>query len=115
MNTKSRYARAPVLATAISVAAWIAIASIHPIFTRLALSGLVPVIVAGCAGGFVAALVVPRHKVMIASIIGASLALILISRFPNRGTRELWLWYWPLWLAPTYAIGGVLGRRLWAT
>jgi hypothetical protein len=47
MNTKARYASAPFLAGAVSLVAWIAAVSIHPIFSALAVSGLVPVFVAG--------------------------------------------------------------------
>jgi len=80
---------------------------------------LVPTIIAGILGGVVAAVIFPKRKAVSACLVGILLAgciLFLLFRHSlGHGRHNPWLWYWPIWLVPTYAIGGFLGRRYWNT
>ena len=100
-----------------AVAAWVLFGRLHAVFTQATLVGLVPHIVAGLAGGAVVAAVAPRHKVALAVAVGALLAALLLT-FQLRhgfshGSRPVLLWYWPTWLLPCFAIGGLLSRKVW--
>jgi hypothetical protein len=101
---------------AVSVAVWLFVDSIHPIFGRLAASGLVPAIVAGVFGGFTSALIAPKRKVRVAFLVGAFLMatlLLLFYRHEPTWSRNIWFWWWPIWLLPAFVLGGYLGRRYW--
>jgi len=102
---------------ACAVAVWMLVAPIHPIFGQLALIGLVVPIIAGIGGGFVSGLVAPHHKVGFAVITGIALTTVLLAFMLRHGPSHLernpLLWYWPIWLVPAFAIGGVLSRGLW--
>jgi hypothetical protein len=112
-----RYIGALVLGIATAFGAWVLIAGSHPIFSVLSLAGLVPWIVAGMLGGFVAGLVAPQRKIVFASVVGIILAAVLLKFLLrhglSHGNRNPWLWYAPIWLVPAFTIGGALSRRLW--
>jgi hypothetical protein len=111
----ARYCMAPVVAIALSIAVWIGIIDLHPMFWRSAI--LVPTIIAGILGGVAAAMIFPKRKALSACLVGILLTgciLFLLFRHSFGHSRpNPWLWYWPIWLIPTYAIGGFLGRRYW--
>jgi hypothetical protein len=100
-----------------SVLAWLFVSSIHPVFWEFAASALVPVIVGGVLGGVTSSVIAPKHKVLVASLAGLSLSgalLMVLFRHDIVRFREPWIWYWPVWLIPSFAIGGYLSRRYWA-
>lgn len=114
---RARFCFGVILGIGSAVVAWSQIAVSHPIFMSLSASGLVPPIVAGIIGGFVAALFAPHHKFLFASVLGCSFAgaillYMVTHRFPLAG-RNPFVWYWPAWLAPAFIAGGYLSRRLW--
>ena len=82
----------------------------------MSFSGLAPMIISGAMGGALAAVVAPKYKVAIASILGLTLGggllatMVFSGQFPLLGRNPL-LWYWPAWLIPAFLLGGVLGKR----
>jgi hypothetical protein len=110
----TRYIGAVVLGIGSSIAAWLAVSNTLPIFSAFAPSGLVPTIVAGVLGGFICGAVAPRHKMALAAIVGlalaASLICIMVLTHMNALNRNPLLWYWPVYLLPTFAVGGILSR-----
>jgi hypothetical protein len=105
-----------VAGVAVAVGVWAAVVGAHPIFTELALSGLIPGVVAGLLGGLVVAMIAPRHKVVVATIAGSLVAAVLLQHLLrhglSHGAKNPLLWYWPIWLIPSFAVGGFLSRRL---
>jgi len=102
----------------VSVLAWMYVGVMHPIFTQVAVSGLVPDILAGLLGGAVAGAVAPRHKIVFAVGVGVVLAALLLSFMLRHGFshgpyRPVLLWYWPMYLPALYAIGAFLTRKVW--
>jgi hypothetical protein len=118
MMTGVRYSLAPFIGIAVSVVTWMIVTSIHPIFSQLSPSGLVPVIVGGIVGGLSSAIVTPKNKVLVAFLVGLSLSvalLLVLFRHDVSRFRNPLVWYWPIWLIPSYVVGGFLGRRYWQT
>lgn len=106
-----------VCGASVAVAAWILIVATNPVFFgRLSLSGLLAPIIAGMAGGFVAALAAPHHKVGLAAVTGVALTAILLAFMLRHGfthaERNPLLWYWPIWLAPSFSVGGFLAGKV---
>ena len=112
-----RFSAGVILSVASSVVVWAAVVNVHPIFTRLSASGLVPVIAGGVVGGFVAGLFAPNRKVFFSACVGFSFAGLLLGVMLwgniQLGQRNPFYWFWPAWLAPAFLIGGFLSRRLW--
>jgi hypothetical protein len=102
---------------AAAVVIWANVSSLHPIFGQLAMSGLVPGVLAGVIGGFVSAVLAPSHKIKIALSCGSLLAALLLAfvlrHGPSHLGRNAFLWYWPAYVPLYFALGGYLGRRLW--
>jgi hypothetical protein len=116
MKPAARFWLSPFMGVGASVAVWLFVGSIHPIFWQLTASGLVPAILAGILGGLTAALVAPNRKVLVSFFVGLFLTialLLLFFRHEPGWSRNLWFWYWPIWLLPSYVLGGYLGRRYW--
>jgi hypothetical protein len=116
MWRSTRFWLSPLAGVAVSVALWISVESIHPIFSRFAASGLVPAIIAGTFGGFSSALVAPNRKILISFLVGVFLTgtlLLLFYRHEPAWSRHLWFYWWPIWLIPSFVLGGYLGRRHW--
>ena len=99
---------------AVAVGVWAAVVGAHPIFTELALSGLIPGVVAGLLGGLVAAMIAPRYKVAVATLAGTLVSAVLLQHLLrhgfSHGAKNPMLWYWPIWLIPSFAVGGYLSR-----
>jgi len=112
-----RYFLAIVLGLALAFIAWGAISSSHMIFMQVSLAGQIPGAVAGLLGGFVVALVAPRHKVLLAFLTGTAISIVLLRFFLRHGIprfdRDTLLYCWPIWLGPSFALGGYLARNLW--
>jgi len=72
---------------AVAVGVWAAVVGAHPIFTELALSGLVPGVVAGILGGLVAAMIAPRYKVAVATLAGTLFPPCFSSTFSVMASR----------------------------
>ena len=106
-------------AITVAFGVWYVITAIHPIFTVLAISGLIPTVLAGLIGGFIAALFAPSNKVAFSAFLGFAIAgtlLVLMILFHYQpASRNLLLWYWPLWLVPCFAVGGFLARKPWVS
>lgn len=118
MQTRAlRYFAGFVAGLAGTVASWGWIATAHPIFAQLAPSGLIPPVVAGVVGGFLAGFFAPRHKILFAYLIGAVLTAALLGLMAvyqmDAFGRNPFLWYWPAYLAPSFLLGGVLSRGMW--
>ena len=116
MKPAARFWLSPFMGVGVSVAVWLFVGSIHPIFWQLSASGLVPAILAGILGGLTAALVAPNRKVLVSFLVGLFLTVALLLLFFHHEpgwSRNLWFWYWPIWLLPSYVLGGYLGRRYW--
>jgi len=111
----ARFWLSPVIGISVCVAVWVIVVDIHPIFSRMAASGLVPVFVAGILGGLTVAVISPTRKVLVSFLAGLFLTVALLLLFSRQGPgpRNPWFWYWPIWLVPSYVIGGYLGRRYW--
>jgi hypothetical protein len=113
----ARYFGAIVFGVATAVAAWALVVGLHPMFSHVSLAALVPGLVAGLVGGFVAGWLAPRRKITIALLLGVLTAVYLmwsmLSRGITHGTHSPLLWYWPIWLIPTFSLGGYLSRSLW--
>jgi hypothetical protein len=113
-----RFPFGALLAIIAALSVWCGLAAIHPIFTVFAASGLIPAVLAGLIGGFIAGLFAPSHKVAFSTFLGIALVGVLLVfmvlfHYEPAG-RNLILWYWPLWLVPCFAVGGFLSRKLWA-
>jgi hypothetical protein len=116
MWRKARFCLSPFIGIGVSVTAWVFVTSIHPIFGQFSASGLVPAVVAGVLGGLASALLAPNRKVLVSFLVGlflTSALLLLFYRHEPRWSRDLWFWWWPIWLLPSYVLGGYLGRRYW--
>ncbi len=92
------------------------VSQLHIIFIQLTLAGLIPSWIAGLSGGFVTGLIAPRHKLIVATSVGFFLMFLLMSFFLRYGWshndyRHPLIWYWPIYLLPTFALGGYLARR----
>ena len=112
-----RFFLAAVFSAVVSFLVWAAVGEAHPIFIQLAPSGLLPVLVAGLLGGFTCGLIAPQRKPMFSAFVGICLSavplwLIASNDFPL-GLRNPAIWYWPVWLIPTYAVGGFMSRHYW--
>jgi hypothetical protein len=116
MARSVRFWVAPFGGIGISVAVWLVAVSIHPIFWQFGASGLVPAIVSGTLGGLTSSVIAPSRKVLISFLVGllltAGLLFLLFGHEPG-WSRNLWFWWWPIWLLPSYVLGGYLGRRYW--
>ena len=113
-----RYIASPVAGLALTILVWVSIIELMPrTGTRMSLVGLSPTIIAGVAGGALAATIAPKHKIVIATILGVVLgggltAVIIFSeRFPLLNRNPVF-WYWPAWFIPAFYFGGVVGKRL---
>ncbi len=109
-----RFIFAFTLSLSVAIGIWLFIPTIHPIFSQLTLCGLIPSIVAGLFGGFIAAFYSPKNKFIFSCGLGVFLAIILLSTtnlFSNKLSvgRNPLLWYWPLWCPVSFTIGGFLG------
>ena len=95
------------------------VASSHTVFAQLSVAGLIPGIIAGVLGGIVAGAVAPHRKIAFSVLLGSALSAILLAFLLRNGfsprSAPVLLWYWPAWLMPCYAIGGVLSRNVWRT
>ena len=113
----ARYISSIVLGIASAIATWALVLDTHPMFVSVSFAGLVPGIVAGLVGGFVAGWLAPRRKLIVPMLLGFLSAAFLLgsifSRGSIRGDHNPFLWYWPMWLLPAFAIGGYLSRNLW--
>lgn len=108
-------------AVGLAALVYLGVSSIHPIFSMLAMSALVPVVFAGLTGGFVCGLFVRPRKIWVAAIMGMACAflllgcMVLFGFYP--GHRNPWIWFWPIWLVPSFTVGGALAPsrpiRLW--
>lgn len=85
----------------------------HPV--AVLAQGIVP----GMAGGALVAWLSPRERFTMAATAGVFLSIVLIGLIvaldAERGGQALLIWYWPLWIAPSFLLGAALvkrGRRL---
>lgn len=109
-----RYFAAVLIGVGVAVSCWFLIATAHPIFHGYQPSALIPPVLAGLLGGMAAALLAPRHKVVIAVLCGVLIAgpflgWLLRNGFSHFG-RDPVYWYWPVWLIPAFALGGFMMR-----
>ena len=112
-----RYTVAAIAGLGLAVLVWGQVAVTHQIFTTVSWAGLIPGWLAGIIGGFAAAVISPRHKWLVAILLGVAACAVLLYWI---GSRELWAgsrnplqWYWPAWLPLAFALGGFLGRGVW--
>ena len=112
-----RYAAGVAVGLVAAVFTWFAIASTHPIFSQVSLSGLVPSLASGVVGGAITGLFAPRRKLMFAGVVGSALTAALLAAMHTRGwyagNRNPFLWYWPAYVLPSFLLGAALTRRLW--
>jgi hypothetical protein len=116
MLRTARFCLSPFVGIVVSVTTWMFVTSIHPIFGQFSASGLVPAVVAGVLGGFISALLAPNYKVLMSLLVGLFLTttlLLVFYRHEPPWSRNLWFWWWPIWVVPSYVSGGYLGRRYW--
>jgi len=79
---------------------------------KLQATGLLHPIMSGLLGGFVATLVNPRNPIFLATLAGVFVAIPLLAFLLRHGfshdSRNPLLWYWPIYLVPAFAGGGLL-------
>lgn len=78
--------------------------------------GVLWIVAAGTFGGLICALIAPAHKIAIASGTGFVFGTIILTAWylfgqglPPPNTNPL-LWFWPVWLLPSYVFGGFIGN-----
>lgn len=107
-----RMATAFTLGIGAAVLSWYFIGQLHSSFMQLTLLGLVPPVASGLIGGVVTAAITPNRKTVSATAAGVILTLPLLAFLLRNGLshfgRNPFLWYWPVWLVPSFAIGGFL-------
>lgn len=118
MTNGLRFTGGGVVGIAVGVLVWGSVASLHPIFSQLALSGLVCWFLAGLASGAVSGAFAPHHKIAFAFSVGLAIGAILLAFFIrdgwSHGNRDPILWYGPVALVPIgHAVGGYLARGVW--
>lgn len=117
MNIKLRYVLAVILGISVSVTVWLQIASAHPIFAQLQLSGLIAPVAASILGGFIVSVVSPKHKIRLSALVGFVVTLPMLVFMLNDGFshfgRNPFIWYWPVYIVPFFCVGGFLGRNIW--
>ena len=78
--------------------------------------GVMWIIAAGTFGGLVCAIIAPAHKIAIASGTGFLFGTFLLTAWYLFGQGQLprdtnpLLWFWPIWLLPSYLFGGFIGN-----
>ncbi|WP_444905574.1 hypothetical protein ACJJIR_12385 [Microbulbifer sp. SSSA008] len=117
MNHKLRYILAFTLGSALAVILWFSIATSHPIFMQLKVSGLIPPVIASLVAGAVTSAILPSKKVSLTFLLGCLVALpmllfLLWHGFSHLGRNPL-LWYWPIYVPPAFLLGGLLTRGVW--
>lgn len=78
--------------------------------------GVLWIFAAGTFGGVACSTIAPAHKIAVAGGTGFLFGVILLiaffvgrhSQYPS-DTNPL-LWYWPIWLLPSYLFGGIVGN-----
>lgn len=117
MKRTLRFSLSIVGGTIAAVLIWANVAALHPIFSQLSMSGVVPGVLAGVIGGFVSAVLAPSHKVQVALGCGSLLAVLLLGFLLRHGPSHLgrnpFIWYRPAYIPFCFALGGYLGRQLW--
>ena len=118
MTNGLRFTGGGVVGIAAGVFVWGSVASLHPVFSQLAFSGLVCWFLAGLASGAIAGAFAPHHKIAFAFGIGLVIGAILLAFFLrdgwSHGYRAPFLWYGSVALVPVgHAVGGYLARRVW--
>ncbi|MDB4263010.1 hypothetical protein N9842_02255 [Porticoccaceae bacterium] len=114
---KLRFIASSIVGPLAAVLIWAGIVSYGGPFSGMSILGLAPVIFAGVSGGIVSALIASSKKlqftIAIGIIFGIGLLAVMFSgdRFPLLG-RNPFFWYWPVWLIPSFAIGGVIGTLI---
>jgi hypothetical protein len=117
MNTRSRYILAWVLGIGVSVLAWYGISMSHRIFTHFGIGALVAPIVAGILGGAVVSIFAPKNKISMSAAVGfvvvSPIFYLLLHKGFNHFGRNPFIWYWPIYVIPSFIIGGIMGRNIW--
>jgi hypothetical protein len=112
-----RYIFGLVLGVGACVVTWSQVVFAHPIFREVGLSGLVPAIAGGVAGGFVCGAFAPRFKVVFSGAVGLALAIagvVFIFGYFQVPRGSPILLYWPAYCFPSFVGGGMLSRGVWS-
>jgi hypothetical protein len=114
INNSIRIVFAFVFGIGAAVFVWYLIGQSHHSFTQLGFLGLVPPIASGVIGGAITSTIAPNRKAIYATMAGLILVLPLLAFLLRNGFshfgRNPFFWYWPIWLLPSFAVGGFLAQ-----
>ena len=111
-----RYLASPILGACTAIFAFGILLSSWPDAGSASTLGTLLIVIVGIVGGIVSAIVAPSHRVMLAAGTGLIFgSLLLISFFIfGQSTQpphvNALLWYWPIWLLPSFFTGGIIGN-----
>ncbi len=111
-----RYIVSPVLGVFAAILVAKFSLSFWPAAGSATILGVLWVFAAGTFGGVACSLIAPAHKIAVASgtrfVFGVYLLIVLFAGRHSQyhsDTSPL-LWYWPIWLLPSYLFGGIVGN-----
>ena len=116
MQTKRRIFLAVISGTIGAVLLWFGLLEIYPKFGRMNYISLIQPIMSGIFGGIVVSSIIEKRKIFYAFIsslllVTPLMAFILRNGLSDFGRNPI-LWYWPLWLIPSFVVGGVIGYTI---
>ena len=116
MKAKGQYISSVILGVTSSVLLWYFLVTSVQLFTKFSYWILVPPILSGVVGGAFVFYFAPEHKSKLTLIVGFLVAVPMLfflfkNGFSHLGRNPI-IWYWPVYIIPSFFIGGQIVNRL---